>query len=275
MTPAAARCHRVGMHEAIKGRNFLKVLTDSVVLVEPPALFRQDLKFYSSSAVGAFTCFFDGQVFGCASIGRYCSFAGGVRIGNYEHPTGWLSTNAFQYNAERFAFSDTADAVSVPAEDRAGHAFRGTPPTIGNDVWVGSNVTILRDVVIGDGAVIAASAVVTKDVPPYAMVAGVPAKVIRYRFDDETIRELLELAWWRFSPNQLSGVPFDDIGSAIAEVRRRIDEGMEPYEPEAIEVTKPPPRPKAPPKPRQPQPEPATRQRLRRRLGTARRSGQP
>ena len=68
--------------------------------------------------------------------------------------------------------------------------------TIGNDVWIGNNVTILSGVDIGDGAVIAAVAVVTKDVPPFAIVGGVPAKILKYRFSDELIKELEQLKWW-------------------------------------------------------------------------------
>ena len=68
--------------------------------------------------------------------------------------------------------------------------------TIGNDVWIGSGAMILSGVTIGDGAVVAARAVVTKDVPPYAIVAGNPARLVRYRFDEATIAALLEAAWW-------------------------------------------------------------------------------
>ncbi|MGN1275552.1 MAG: CatB-related O-acetyltransferase, partial [Floccifex sp.] len=72
---------------------------------------------------------------------------------------------------------------------------------IGNDVWIGNNVTILAGVSVGDGAVLAAGAVVTKDVPPYAIVGGVPAKILRFRFDDGTIKELQKLEWWNKNPD--------------------------------------------------------------------------
>ncbi len=67
---------------------------------------------------------------------------------------------------------------------------------IGNDVWIGSNVLIIGGIKIGDGAIVAAGAVVTKDVPPYAIVGGIPARIIRFRFDKEQINKLLELKWW-------------------------------------------------------------------------------
>ena len=258
------------MGDYIEGKKFIKVLDDVVVDIEPPVRFGKNFQFYTSSRVGAFTYFYSGQAVHCDSIGRYCSIAGGVRIGDHEHPTDWLSTSPFQYNPERFEFSDAANLGSALTEENHNHAFRGEAATIGNDVWIGSRVTILRNVTIGDGAVVASAAVVTKDVPPYAIVGGVPAKVIRYRFDEATIRELLDIAWWRFSPNQLAGVPFDDIGVAIKEIRRRIDAGMTPYTPELIEVTKPVPPPPAAPKATPPPP--TTRQRVRRRLGKVRRS---
>ena len=83
--------------------------------------------------------------------------------------------------------------------------------TIGNDVWTGHNVNILADVTIGDGAVVAAGSVVTKDVPPYAIAAGVPAVLKGFRFADSVIERLLKLKWWDLELSQLSGSPFRDI----------------------------------------------------------------
>ena len=74
---------------------------------------------------------------------------------------------------------------------------------VGNDVWIGTKVMIMGGVTVGDGAVIGAGSIVTKDVPPYAIVAGVPAKVIRYRFSSEVIDLLEKIQWWNFSPNVL------------------------------------------------------------------------
>jgi hypothetical protein len=81
---------------------------------------------------------------------------------------------------------------------------------IGSDVWIGAQVTIMAGVTIGHGAVIATGAVVTGDVPPYAIYGGVPAKLIKYRFDEDTIRRLLASEWWKMNPEQL----WDRLGSS-------------------------------------------------------------
>lgn len=260
------------MAEHIKGQKNVKVGGDSIVRAEIPVRFNNRFQFNAGTSIGAFTYFHSGISIRCESIGRYCSIAGGLRIGDHEHPTNWLGTGPFQYNPEGFGWSQQANDY-VTRDEREAVDFRGRDPRIGNDVWIGSGVTILRNVTVGDGAVLASSAVVTKDVPPYAIVGGVPARVIRYRFDHEAIERLLDLAWWRFSPNQLSGVPFDDIDAAMVEIRRRIDQGMEPYVGDIVEIRQPPPAPPAPPKPPKLAPAPLTlRQKAKRRLGRIRRA---
>ncbi len=89
------------------------------------------------------------------------------------------------------------------------------PCHIGNDVWIGHGVFIKEGVTVGDGAVIAAGAVVVKDVPPYAIVGGSPAKIIKYRFDEKTISKLLELQWWNMDPEILQQCPYEEIDKAI------------------------------------------------------------
>jgi acetyltransferase-like isoleucine patch superfamily enzyme len=121
------------------------------------------------------------------SIGRYCSIADGVEIllgGN--HRTDFVTTYPF------WAMPD------VWPEAAGGEAFHGTKGdvVIGHDVWLGSQCMILSGVTIGTGAVVAARAVVTRDVPPYAIVGGNPAKVIRMRFDAGTVERLLASRWW-------------------------------------------------------------------------------
>ncbi|GJE26899.1 Streptogramin A acetyltransferase [Methylobacterium organophilum] len=123
------------------------------------------------------------------TIGRYCSIADKVEIllGG-DHRLDWVSTYPFA------AMRGLWPEAQAP-EDY--HASRGDV-TIGNDVWLGSGCMILSGVTIGHGAVVAARAVVTRDVPAYAVVAGNPARVVRMRFDPATVAALVETAWWAF-----------------------------------------------------------------------------
>jgi acetyltransferase-like isoleucine patch superfamily enzyme len=148
-------------------------------------------------------------------IGRYCSIARGVEIGIDGHPTNFLSTHPFQYNKSHFMeVLDYSDSGRVKFNS-------STKTIIGNDVWIGAKAIIQRGICIGDGAVVAAGAVVTKDIPPYAIVGGVPGKILKYRFDPLTISDLLDLEWWELEPIEMSGVRFDNIKLAIEQFKSR------------------------------------------------------
>lgn len=224
------------MSDEINGRGRIELKGKAVLTVEPPVTFQQKFHFGSTSQVGAFTYLNSGVAVSCQSIGRYCSIAGKTRIGEHQHPVEWLSSNPFQYNRARFAFSTVARHYRPLNPAASPNNFRKPAPRIGNDVWLGSQVAVLRGTTIGDGAIVASGAVVTKDVPPYAIVGGIPATLIRYRFDEQTIERLQELRWWRFTPDQLDGVPFDDVHAAIEAIEKRIADGMEPYEPDLIRL---------------------------------------
>jgi len=194
--------------------------------------------FAGSCSFGAFSYAADGG-FWATDVGRYCSIGASAHVGHFSHPMNWLSTNPFQYQRSfRIATSpdfpfheDYAAYEPSPEHNRMASAQTKARTTIGNDVWMGFGVQIMPGVTIGDGAVIAAGAVVTKDVEPYAVVGGVPAKTIRRRFPDDVVADLLSLTWWTFAPWQLEGVEFSDIRAAIDDVRALRESGAAEYAP--------------------------------------------
>lgn len=148
--------------------------------------------FYDSS-IGKYSYLgYDCEIVNC-EIGNFCSFASGVIIGGAQHPLNWVSTSPVFYTAGGGAKRHLGD-LNHPKTKRT---------IIGNDVWIGHRAIIMAGVNVGDGAVIGAGAVVTKNVPPYAIVGGVPSSVIRYRFDKDTILKLQNSKWWNLSDDEL------------------------------------------------------------------------
>lgn len=125
-----------------------------------------------------------------AKIGRYCSIGFESIIGLGTHPTRYLSTHPAFYSAAKQSGVSFATESSYTEYQSI---------EIGSDVWIGARAIVLGGISIGDGAIVAAGAVVTKDVPPYAIVGGVPARLLRYRFPEDVIQELLDWKWWNSS----------------------------------------------------------------------------
>ena len=146
-------------------------------------------------------------------IGRYCSIGRSVEVGGAEHPTSFLSSHSFQYSTALFKGHPDFNF-------RRSISFQGNRKTVlGHDVWIGAKAVIRCGVNIGTGSVIAAMSFVHKDVPPYAIVGGVPAKIIRFRFPQHIIAALLESKWWELAPKQMAPVNFDNIEEALKQIQ--------------------------------------------------------
>ncbi len=149
-------------------------------------------------------------------IGKFCSIAANVSIAPYEHPTQYLSSSPefFKlYTARGLAPSNALDDPFVFENPKG--------CKIGNDVLIEKNAVILDGVTVGDGAVIGANSTVIHDVPPYAVVAGTPARIVKYRFSQEIIERLVEIKWWNLPPAMLNNLPYR-IESALNTLEQRI-----------------------------------------------------
>jgi acetyltransferase-like isoleucine patch superfamily enzyme len=129
-----------------------------------------------------------------AEIGKFCSIGPNFVCGHGVHPTDGVSTSPMFYSTMK------QNGTTLSKEDKIQERKR---ISIGNDVFIGMNVTVLDGVTIGDGAIIGAGAVVSKDIPPYAIAVGSPIRIIRYRFDEDTVQKFLNLKWWDKDMNTL------------------------------------------------------------------------
>lgn len=148
-----------------------------------------------------------------ASIGNFVSIGGKCSIGGGAHPLDRVSTSPVFHKGRNilnrnFSHSEPPEALRV---------------SVGNDVWIGDGVFIRDGVSVGDGAVIGAHAVVTRNVEPYAIVAGCPARLIRYRFDEEIVHELLKSKWWDLEERELAALSdaFDDPSLLLKKLRQK------------------------------------------------------
>jgi acetyltransferase-like isoleucine patch superfamily enzyme len=170
---------------------------------------------------------------GVQSVGRFCSIADDVTIGHYDHPTDFLTHNNIAYgyvdpwNKDFHNISRT-DPECVERR-RAAELRKKRAIVVGNDVWIGHRAIILPGVTLGDGAIVAAGAIVTRSVPPYAIVGGSPARVIRMRFSEEEVDRLLSLQWWNYGADILKGIDFSDIKVSIEQLEIRIRDSPASY----------------------------------------------
>lgn len=166
-------------------------------------------------AMGAFsyTC---GQIKPNLRIGRYCSIANNVDQLGGGHPTDWVTSSPFTHNPQPMgAFAEYLTDIGVTRFNLYDFDQGSAPIEIGNDVWIGEHARLKPGIKIGDGAIVATRAIVTHDVPPYAIVGGMPGRVIRYRFPEDVIERIRATSWWRYGPEVIQPLdPRDPVGFA-------------------------------------------------------------
>lgn len=177
------------------------------------------LSWDAAVRVGAFSYLTPGsQMAGC-DIGRHCSIAAGAHVMSANHPMDRASTSTWSYGHRVLEVVKQDFGVTIAQR-------RDLPPpartTIGHDVWVGEMATIKRGITLHTGCVVGANAVVTRDVPPYAVVAGNPARIIKHRFDEAVVTELLASHWWDLHPAQLATLDMCDPVAFAREAGRLV-----------------------------------------------------
>ncbi len=205
-------------------------LVEASLFCEAPVNLSDHNVFCHYCAFGAYTYVNAPGVFSNVIFGRYCSIAAHAWFGPPQHDVAAFSTHPFIYDHEhmtaRFGNFEPYQRI-IGTKPYSGHAtFDPKRPDIfvGNDVWIGARVMVMNGVTIGDGAVIAANAVVTQDVEPYTIVGGVPAKPIRKRFSDDLIRQFAEVQWWRYDMAHVSNrVDYGNPQGVIDFITREIE----------------------------------------------------
>lgn len=205
---------------------------DSNLDIEPYCAFLWGSNLFS---MGAFSYSWSSLPIN-TKVGRYCSIAGGVTTLGIRHPIEWVTSSSSTYDNQFIIFKKFAEDMG------AKHITHPRPPNqrnhglvIGHDVWVGANVTLKGDLCIGTGAVIAANSIVVKDVPPYAIVGGNPAKIIKYRFSDYQILRLLETRWWEYSMTDIQSFDFTNIDKFCIDFLKRKSQ-LTPYNPSKLSL---------------------------------------
>ena len=205
---------------------------------EPPLFVHAAMASGTILQIGAYNSISVGNI-GQVHTGRYCSIAPGINIGSNEHPTDWLTSSRIAHFPQMHDWDKhyDPDKVDFIRENRGRFMSSCKLTELGNDVWIGQGAFLKAGIKVGDGAIVAARAVVVKDVPPYAIVAGCPAKVMKMRFPEKTVERLMAVRWWRYCIYDFFGAPLDNIEAALDRIEEKIAQGeVEEYSPMQIQA---------------------------------------
>lgn len=211
----------------------------TILTVEAPVKMKKVKLKNGKISIGAFTylgenCLLRGNI----SIGRMCSIAENVVIWNANHFSECITTHSILLGATKSWTKDYAKDIfkkssialnKSKCREIMNNSSKVKTLKVGNDVWIGNGVKILQGVEIGNGAIVGAGSVVTKDVPQYSIVAGNPAKIIRYRFEKEEIECLQKLSWWKYGPDILADLDDCTNVKRCVEICKRIKAGYPEY----------------------------------------------
>lgn len=184
--------------------------------------------------IGAFSYCNSNVYLRVKSIGRFCAIGPDLIAGMPEHSINGITPHIMfpQFDsmwANEFCDYANDNKMIIKLREKQNRDLGDQSIVIGNDVWIGGRVTILRGVKIGDGAVVAAGAVVTKDVEPYSIVGGVPAKIIKKRFSDKIIEKLESIKWWEYGPDILKNLDIYEVNNAVDILEDRVKSGIKKY----------------------------------------------
>jgi acetyltransferase-like isoleucine patch superfamily enzyme len=201
--------------------------------VEPFSIF-----ITPSICKAGFGCWINSTFAPTTSIGRYCSIAPNVRVMSQNHPLDRVTSNSFTYG--RWSNVHLNPIKTIGGGEITTIPFAGKPePVLEHDVWVGQDVLLGRGITLGTGCAVAGGSVVVKDVPPYAIVGGNPAKIIRFRFPEALIERLLHSRWWRFAFPHMHDLPFHKPEEFLDKLQEKIDNNqLEEYVPEKLDIFK-------------------------------------
>lgn len=199
---------------------------------EPPCSMKW-MGVAHSLHLGAFSYAVSGYYF-ATKIGRYSSIGESVQIGRGSHPVDWGTTSPTFYQAHEAVFDQT-----LPQAKQFRLNAPYLPPmatTIGNDVYIGHGAFLKQGITVGDGAIIGACSVVTRDVPPYSVVAGSPATVRRMRFSEPIIARMLSVRWWDYAFWDFPGIPVADPTAFLDFIEAAVTRNVQPYKPDMVDI---------------------------------------